>query len=595
MTIEKMLTQQVLEAVKACYGVELTEKDVQLQETRKEFAGDLTVVVFPFTRYSRKSPEETAKELGEYLKQNIEEVETYNVIKGFLNVVISSAYWIEVLNDVAKEEKYGYAKEPSGKTYMIEYSSPNTNKPLHLGHIRNNFLGWSVSEIQKANGHKVIMVNLVNDRGIHICKSMIAWEKFANGATPESTGTKGDHFVGDYYVRFDKEYKAQIKELMEQGKTEEEAKKEAPILLEAQEMLRKWEAGDEKVVSLWRTMNDWVLKGFDETYKMMGISFDKVYFESQTYKKGRDLVLKGLADGVLYRKDTGSVWADLTGDGLDHKLLLRDDGTSVYMTQDIGTAYDRFNEFNMDQEIYVVGNEQNYHFQVLSLVCKKLGFDWADKIKHLSYGMVELPEGKMKSREGTVVDADDLIDEMIHTARTTSEELGKLDGYTKEEAEDVYRKVALGALKYFILKVDPKKTMMFNPKESIDFNGNTGPFIQYTYTRIKSVLRKAEEAGVKIVPGDIHTALTEKGQNLVKLIAKLPAVVKEAGDNYSPALIGNYAYELAKEFNQFYHDYSILKEENEQVRNLRLLLARQCSVAIENAMGMLGIEMPERM
>lgn len=595
MTIEKMLTQQVLEAVKACYGVELTEKDVQLQETRKEFAGDLTVVVFPFTRYSRKSPEETAKELGEYLKQNIEEVETYNVIKGFLNVVISSAYWIEVLNDVAKEEKYGYAKEPSGKTYMIEYSSPNTNKPLHLGHIRNNFLGWSVSEIQKANGHNVIMVNLVNDRGIHICKSMIAWEKFANGATPESTGTKGDHFVGDYYVRFDKEYKAQIKELMEQGKTEEEAKKEAPILLEAQEMLRKWEAGDEKVVSLWRTMNDWVLKGFDETYKMMGISFDKVYFESQTYKKGRDLVLKGLADGVLYRKDTGSVWADLTGDGLDHKLLLRDDGTSVYMTQDIGTAYDRFNEFNMDQEIYVVGNEQNYHFQVLSLVCKKLGFDWADKIKHLSYGMVELPEGKMKSREGTVVDADDLIDEMIHTARTTSEELGKLDGYTKEEAEEVYRKVALGALKYFILKVDPKKTMMFNPKESIDFNGNTGPFIQYTYTRIKSVLRKAEEVGVKIVPGDIHTALTEKEQNLVKLIVKLPAVVKEAGDNYSPALIGNYAYELAKEFNQFYHDYSILKEENEQVRNLRLLLAQQCSVAIENAMGMLGIEMPERM
>ena len=595
MTIEKMLTQQVLEAVKACYGVELTEKDVQLQETRKEFAGDLTVVVFPFTRYSRKSPEETAKELGEYLKQNIEEVETYNVIKGFLNVVISSAYWIEVLNDVAKEEKYGYAKEPSGKTYMIEYSSPNTNKPLHLGHIRNNFLGWSVSEIQKANGHNVIMVNLVNDRGIHICKSMIAWEKFANGATPESTGTKGDHFVGDYYVRFDKEYKAQIKELIEQGKTEEEAKKEAPILLEAQEMLRKWEAGDEKVVSLWRTMNDWVLKGFDETYKMMGISFDKVYFESQTYKKGRDLVLKGLADGVLYRKDTGSVWADLTGDGLDHKLLLRDDGTSVYMTQDIGTAYDRFNEFNMDQEIYVVGNEQNYHFQVLSLVCKKLGFDWADKIKHLSYGMVELPEGKMKSREGTVVDADDLIDEMIHTARTTSEELGKLDGYTKEEAEEVYRKVALGALKYFILKVEPKKTMMFNPKESIDFNGNTGPFIQYTYTRIKSVLRKAEEAGVKIVPGDIHTALTEKEQNLVKLIAKLPAVVKEAGDNYSPALIGNYAYELAKEFNQFYHDYSILKEENEKVRNLRLLLARQCSVAIQNAMGMLGIEMPERM
>ena len=595
MTIEKMLTQQVLEAVKACYGVELTEKDVQLQETRKEFAGDLTVVVFPFTRYSRKSPEETAKELGEYLKQNIEEVETYNVIKGFLNVVISAAYWIEVLNEVAREEKYGYAKEPSGKTYMIEYSSPNTNKPLHLGHIRNNFLGWSVSEIQKANGHHVIMVNLVNDRGIHICKSMIAWEKFANGATPESTGTKGDHFVGDYYVRFDKEYKAQTKELMEKGMTEEEAKKQAPILLEAQEMLRKWEAGDEKTVALWRKMNDWVLKGFEETYKMMGITFDKVYFESETYKKGRDIVLKGLADGVLYRKDTGSVWADLTGDGLDHKLLLRDDGTSVYMTQDIGTAYDRFNEFNMDQEIYVVGNEQNYHFQVLSLVCKKLGFDWADKIKHLSYGMVELPEGKMKSREGTVVDADDLIAEMIHTARTTSEELGKLDGYSEEEAEDVYRKVALGALKYFILKVDPKKTMMFNPKESIDFNGNTGPFIQYTYTRIRSVLRKAEEAGIQIVLGDIHTGLTEKEQNLIRFIAKLPAVVKEEGDNYSPALLGNYAYDLAKEFNQFYHDYSILKEENEQVRNLRLLLAQQCSVAIRSAMGMLGVEMPERM
>lgn len=595
MTIEKMLTRQVLEAVKACYGVELTEKDVQLQETRKEFAGDLTVVVFPFTRYSRKSPEETAKELGEYLQQNIEEVETYNVIKGFLNVVISAAYWIEVLNEVAQEEKFGYAKEPSGKTYMIEYSSPNTNKPLHLGHIRNNFLGWSVSEIQKANGHQVIMANLVNDRGIHICKSMIAWEKFADGATPESTGTKGDHFVGDYYVRFDKEYKAQIKDLMDKGIPEEEAKKQAPILLEAQEMLRQWEAGDEKTVALWRKMNDWVLKGFEETYKMMGITFDKVYFESETYKKGRDLVLKGLADGVLYRKDTGSVWADLTAEGLDHKLLLRDDGTSVYMTQDIGTAYDRFNEFNMDQEIYVVGNEQNYHFQVLSLVCKKLGFDWADKIKHLSYGMVELPEGKMKSREGTVVDADDLIEEMIHTARTTSEELGKLDGYSIEEAEDVYRKVALGALKYFILKVDPKKTMMFNPKESIDFNGNTGPFIQYTYTRIRSVLRKAEEAGIQIEPGDIHTGLTEKEQNLIKLIAKLPAVVKEAGDNYSPALIGNYAYELAKEFNQFYHDYSILKEEDVRVRNLRLLLAQQCSVAIRNAMGMLGIEMPERM
>ena len=596
MTIEKMLTQQVLEAVKACYGVELMEKDVQLQETRKEFAGDLTVVVFPFMRYSRKSPEETAKELGEYLKQNIVELGEYNVIKGFLNVVISSAYWIEVLNEVAAEEKYGYAKTQTGKTIMIEYSSPNTNKPLHLGHIRNNLLGWSVSEIQKANGHNVIMVNLVNDRGIHICKSMIAWKLFAEGATPESTGMKGDHFVGDYYVRFDKEYKAQVKALMEQqGLEEEEAKKQAPILLAAQEMLRKWEAGDEETVSLWRMMNDWVLKGFEETYRLMGIGFDKIYFESETYKKGRDIVLKGLADGVLYRKETGSVWADLTGDGLDHKLLLRDDGTSVYMTQDIGTAYDRFNEFNMDEEIYVVGNEQNYHFQVLKLVCGKLGFAWADKIKHLSYGMVELPEGKMKSREGTVVDADDLILEMIHTARTTSQELGKLEGYTEAEAEEVYRKVALGALKYFILKVDPKKTMMFNPKESIDFNGNTGPFIQYTYTRIQSVLRKAAEMGIAPVVGDLHAPLTDKEQYLIKLIAKLPAVVKEAGEMYSPALLGNYAYDLAKEFNQFYHDYSILKEENEVVRNLRLLLAQQCSVAIRSAMGMLGIEMPERM
>lgn len=595
MSIESLLTSKVIEAVKQCYGADVEAGNIQLQATRKEFAGDLTVVVFPFTRFSKKSPEETAKQLGDYLREHIDEIKDYNVVKGFLNIEISSAYWLRVLNEVAREEKYGYRKEKSGSSYMIEYSSPNTNKPLHLGHIRNNLLGWSVSEIQKANGHDVKMVNLVNDRGIHICKSMIAWKKFADGATPESTGMKGDHFVGDYYVRFDKEYKAEIKKLMEQGMDEEEAKKNAPILLEAQEMLRKWEAGDEDTVSLWRTMNDWVLKGFDETYKLMGVGFDKVYFESQTYKKGRDIVLKGLADGVLYRKETGSVWADLTGDGLDHKLLLRDDGTSVYMTQDIGTAYDRFNEFSIDEMIYVVGNEQNYHFQVLSLICKKLGFDWADKIRHLSYGMVELPEGKMKSREGTVVDADDLMAEMINTARETSKELGKLEGYSEEEAEDVYRKVALGALKYFILKVDPKKTMMFNPKESIDFNGNTGPFIQYTYARIKSILRKAEEAGIQAGAADIHIALSDKEQDLIKSIAKLPAVVKEAGENYSPALLGNYAYELAKEFNQFYHDFSILKEEDIAVRNFRLLLAKECSEAIKNAMGMLGIEMPERM
>lgn len=596
MTIESLLTAKVIEAVKQCYGADVTEKDVQLQATRKDFAGDLTVVVFPFTRYSHKSPEETGKELGEYLKRNIEEIQDYNVIKGFLNIVISSAYWIGVLNGVAAELKYGYAKEASGRRYMIEYSSPNTNKPLHLGHIRNNLLGWSVSEIQKANGHEVRMVNLVNDRGIHICKSMIAWQKFAEGATPESAGMKGDHFVGDYYVRFDKEYKAQIKQLMEEkGLDEEEAKKQAPILLEAQEMLRKWEAGDEATVSLWRKMNDWVLKGFDETYKLMGVGFDKIYFESQTYKKGRDIVLKGLADGVLYRKDSGSVWADLTGDGLDHKLLLRDDGTSVYMTQDIGTAYERFNEYDMDEMVYVVGNEQNYHFQVLSLICGKLGFPWSDKIKHLSYGMVELPEGKMKSREGTVVDADDLMQEMINTARETSQELGKLEGYSEAEAEDVYRKVALGALKYFILKVDPKKTMMFNPKESIDFNGNTGPFIQYTYARIQSVLRKAAEAGNAVGAADVHIPISDKEQDLIKLVSKLPAVVKEAGDTYSPALLANFSYELSKEFNQFYHDFSILKEENEAVRNFRLLLAKECSEAIKNVMGMLGIEMPDRM
>ena len=596
MNIESLLTAKVIEAVKECYGAEVEPDKIQLQATRKEFAGDLTVVVFPFTRFSKKSPEETGKELGEYLKSHIEEVKDYNVVKGFLNVEISSAYWLEVLNEVSRDSQYGYRHEKSGHSYMIEYSSPNTNKPLHLGHIRNNLLGWSVSEIQKANGHEVKMVNLVNDRGIHICKSMIAWKKFANGATPDSVGMKGDHFVGDYYVRFDKEYKEQVKQLMaEKGLDEEEAKKQAPILLEAQDMLRKWEAGDEETVALWRTMNGWVLKGFDETYRLMGVGFDKVYFESQTYKKGRDIVLKGLADGILYRKDTGSVWADLTGDGLDHKLLLRDDGTSVYMTQDIGTAYERFNEFDMDEMIYVVGNEQNYHFQVLSLICGKLGFAWANKIKHLSYGMVELPEGKMKSREGTVVDADDLMQEMINTARETSQELGKLDGYSAEEAEDVYRKVALGALKYFILKVDPKKTMLFNPKESIDFNGNTGPFIQYTYARIQSVLRKAAEAGTVPQEVAIHVPLSEKEQQLIKLIAKLPDVVGEAGNTYSPALLANYSYDLAKEFNQFYHDFSILKEENDSVKNFRLLLAKVCGEAIKNAMGMLGIEMPDRM
>ncbi|MDL2231862.1 arginine--tRNA ligase [Porphyromonadaceae bacterium OttesenSCG-928-L07] len=595
MSIENLLTAKVIEAVKSCYGVEMNPTDIQLQSTRKEFEGDLTVVVFPFTRFSKKSPEETGKQLGDYLKENIDEVCDYNVVKGFLNIAISSAYWISLLNDIADEERYGYAKEKSGLTYMIEYSSPNTNKPLHLGHIRNNLLGWSVSEIQKANGHDVVMVNLVNDRGIHICKSMIAWQKFGNGATPESTGTKGDHFVGDYYVKFDQEYKKEIQALMKGGMEEEEAKKNAPILLEAQEMLRKWEAGDEETVALWRKMNDWVLKGFDETYRLMGIGFDKIYYESETYKKGRDIVLQGLKDGVLYKKDSGSIWADLTEDGLDHKLLLRDDGTSVYMTQDIGTAYDRFREFKIDEMTYVVGNEQNYHFQVLSLICQKLGFDWANKIHHLSYGMVELPEGKMKSREGTVVDADDLMQEMINTARTTSQELGKLEGYTEAEAEAVYRKVALGALKYFMLKVDPKKTMLFNPQESIDFNGNTGPFIQYTYARIQSVLRKTAALGVEVKNSLVGISISDKEQNLIKLIAKLPAVVKEAGDNNSPALLANYAYELAKEYNQFYHDFSILKEENDEIRNFRLLLSKESAEAIKNSMGMLGVEMPDKM
>ncbi|MDR0544707.1 MAG: arginine--tRNA ligase [Odoribacteraceae bacterium] len=595
MTIENMLAARVAAAVKECYGAQVSEKEVQLQETRKEFDGDWTVVVFPFTRHSRKSPEATAAELGDYLQRHIPEIQEYNVIKGFLNLTIAPAYWIGVLNDIAATPRYGRARQPSGKRFMVEYSSPNTNKPLHLGHIRNNFLGWSVSEILRANGHDVIMVNLVNDRGIHICKSMIAWKHFANGATPESAGKKGDHFVGDYYVRFDRAYKEQVEELTKAGLSADDARERAPILLEAREMLRKWEAGDPETVALWRRMNDWVLDGFEETYRLMGVSFDKVYFESETYKKGRDLILKGLADGALYRKESGSVWADLTSDGLDHKLLLRDDGTSVYMTQDIGTAHDRFSEFDVDEEIYVVGNEQNYHFQVLALVCRKLGFEWADKIKHLSHGMVELPEGRMKSREGTVVDADDLIAEVIETARATSRELGKLDGYSEEEAEEVYRKVALGALKYFILKIDPKKTITFNPKESIDFNGNTGPFIQYTYARVRSVERKAQEAGIEIRPADPLSPLTTKEQNLVKLIARLPAVVAEAGANYSPALLANYAYELAKEFNQFYHDYPILKEENPAARATRLLLASQCAVAIRAAAAMLGMEMPERM
>ena len=597
MNIESIIKGKVVEAINSCYGQEIDDKTVQIQKTRREFEGDLTVVVFPFLRFSKKSPEVTANDLGAFLTENIESVTGFNVVKGFLNLVIDNSYWISVLNSALKAENYGFKKlEAGAKKVMIEYSSPNTNKPLHLGHIRNNLLGYSVAQLLKANGYEVIKVNLVNDRGIHICKSMLAWLRFGEGETPESTGLKGDHLVGKYYVKFDQEYKKEIETLVANGMDADEAKKKAPLLVEAQDMLVKWEANDEEVVALWRKMNDWVLAGFDVTYKKMGVDFDKVYFESETYKQGKALVERGLEEGVLYKKDTGSVWANLEADGLDHKLLLRDDGTSVYMTQDIGTAYERFNEFNIDEHIYVVGNEQNYHFQVLSLVLGKLGYEWSNKIQHLSYGMVELPEGKMKSREGTVVDADELMDEMVNTARDTSNELGKLQGYSNEEAEDVYNKVAMGALKYFILKVDPKKNMMFNPKDSIDFNGNTGPFIQYTYARIQSVLKKAIDAGIEVPElAVINLSISEKESNLIQVIANYPVVIKEAGDATSPAQIANYVYELVKEYNQFYHDFPIAKEENVELRAFRLVLSKQVAQIIKSGMDLLGIGVPERM
>ncbi len=597
MSIESIIKGKVVEAISACYGQKVEEDSVQIQKTRREFEGDLTVVVFPFLRFSKKSPEETANDLGNYLQENIDAIPSFNIVKGFLNLVIDNSYWLSVLNEAIKTENYGFIPLTEGaKKVMIEYSSPNTNKPLHLGHIRNNLLGYSVAQILKANGLEVIKVNLVNDRGIHICKSMLAWLRFGEGETPESTGIKGDHLVGKYYVKFDQEYKKEIEALVAGGMEADEAKKQAPLLLEAQEMLVKWEAGDEETVALWRKMNDWVLAGFDITYKTMGVDFDKVYFESDTYKKGKAIVMRGLDEGVLYQKETGSVWANLESDGLDHKLLLRDDGTSVYMTQDIGTAYERFDEFKIDEHIYVVGNEQNYHFQVLSLVMGKLGYEWHDKIQHLSYGMVELPEGKMKSREGTVVDADDLMKEMVNTARETSEELGKLSGYSKEEAEDVYYKVAMGALKYFILKVDPKKNMMFNPKDSIDFNGNTGPFIQYTYTRIQSVIRKATENGIEIpelAKADLN--ISEKESFLIQMLANYPNVIKDAGRDTSPALISNYIYDLSKEYNQFYHDFPMNKEENEDLRNFRFVLSKQVGEIIKSGMSLLGVSLPERM
>ena len=588
--IEEFISGVVAAASNELYG---TSDNLQIQKTRKEFEGDYTVVVFPLLRASRKSPEATATELGEKIVASTPEIKSFNVIKGFLNLVVEPSFWSARFAEIAATEDYGMAPA-SGRTIMIEYSSPNTNKPLHLGHIRNNLLGYSVATILKANGHNVIKVNLVNDRGIHICKSMLAWQLYGNGETPETSGMKGDHLVGKYYVEFDKHYKAEVKELVAGGMSEDEAKKKAPVMLAAQEMLRKWEAKDPEVYALWETMNGWVYEGFDVTYKAMGVDFDKVYYESQTYLLGKSLVEDGLKKGVFFRKEDNSVWIDLEADGLDQKLLLRGDGTSVYMTQDLGTALSRFEENKLDDMIYVVGNEQNYHFQVLKLVLKKLGYEWSDNIFHLSYGMVELPEGKMKSREGTVVDADDLIADMIGTAREMSDELGKLDGASEEEARAISEMVGLGALKYFILKVDPKKTMLFDPRESIDFNGNTGPFIQYTHARICSILRKAQEANIsteEFTSAELLPAEVE----LIKLLAEYPATVRIAGEQFAPSVIAAYAYDLAKQFNGYYHDHSILKEENVAVRALRLMLAKEVARVIRSAMSLLGIAVPERM
>ena len=605
MKIEDKLVASVISGLKALYSQEVPEKMVQIQKTKKEFEGHLTLVVFPFLKMSRKGPEQTAQEIGEYLKVNEPAVAAFNVIKGFLNLTIASATWIDLLNEIQADEQYGLVKATeTSPLVMIEYSSPNTNKPLHLGHVRNNLLGNALANIVAANGNKVVKTNIVNDRGIHICKSMLAWKKYGNGETPETSGKKGDHLVGDYYVSFDKHYKAEVKELMTefaaQGMSEDEAKAKAeaasPLMQEAREMLVKWEAGDPEIRGLWEMMNNWVYAGFDETYRKMGVSFDKIYYESNTYLEGKEKVMEGLEKGFFFKKEDGSVWADLTAEGLDHKLLLRGDGTSVYMTQDIGTAKLRFADYPIDKMIYVVGNEQNYHFQVLSILLDKLGFEWGKSLVHFSYGMVELPEGKMKSREGTVVDADDLMEEMIATAKETSQELGKLDGLTQEEADDIARIVGLGALKYFILKVDARKNMTFNPKESIDFNGNTGPFIQYTYARIQSVLRKAKEAGIEIpaqLPAGIE--LSEKEEGLIQMVADFAAIVKQAGEDYSPSIIANYTYDLVKEYNQFYHDFSILREENEAVKVFRLALSENVAKVVRLGMGLLGIEVPDRM
>ena len=606
MKIEDKLVASVISGLKALYSQEVPEKMVQIQKTKKEFEGHLTLVVFPFLKMSRKGPEQTAQEIGEYLKVNEPAVAAFNVIKGFLNLTIASATWIDLLNEIQADEQYGLVKATeTSPLVMIEYSSPNTNKPLHLGHVRNNLLGNALANIVAANGNKVVKTNIVNDRGIHICKSMLAWKKYGNGETPETSGKKGDHLVGDYYVSFDKHYKAEVKELMTeftaQGMSEDEAKAKAeaasPLMQEAREMLVKWEAGDPEVRTLWKKMNDWVYAGFDETYRMMGVTFDKIYYESETYLEGKEKVMEGLEKGFFYRKEDGSVWADLTPEGLDEKLLLRSDGTSVYMTQDIGTAKLRFRDYPIDKMIYVVGNEQNYHFQVLSILLDKLGFEWGKDLVHFSYGMVELPNGKMKSREGTVVDADDLVAEMIGSARKMSEDkINKLTDLSEDEANEIARIVGLGALKYFILKVDARKNMLFNPAESIDFNGNTGPFIQYTYARIRSILRKASEAGISIPETlSAQTDLSEKEISLIQMLADFPNVVKQAGSDYNPSCIANYCYDLVKEYNQFYHDFSILHEENENKKTFRLVLSAEISKIIRTGMGLLGIEVPERM
>ena len=594
MNIESQIITSAQEAVSSLYGQQVPEKMVQLQKTRSEFEGNLTLVVFPFLKISKKNPEQTAQEIGQYLADHCEAVAGYNVVKGFLNLVIAPAAWLALLNDINANEHYGERQaNENSPLVMIEYSSPNTNKPLHLGHVRNNLLGWSLAQIMQANGNRVVKTNIVNDRGIHICKSMLAWLKYGNGETPETSGKKGDHLIGDYYVAFDKYYREEVKQLVESGMDEEQAKQEAPLIKEAHEMLVKWENNDPEVRALWQKMNNWVYAGFDETYKKMGVSFDKIYYESQTYLKGKAKVEEGLAKGLFERHADNSVWADLTNEGLDQKLLLRSDGTSVYMTQDIGTAEMRFQDYPIDKMIYVVGNEQNYHFQVLSILLDRLGFKWGKELVHFSYGMVELPNGKMKSREGTVVDADDLMALMVSDAKKTSEELGKFDDMSEDERNEIARIVGMGALKYFILKVDARKNMLFNPEESIDFNGNTGPFIQYTYARIRSILRKAGEQRVSEAP--LNAVLSDKETELIQKMSEYGAAVEQAGKDYSPSGIANYCYELTKVFNQFYHDYSILNEADEQKKLVRLVIARNVAKVIRNGMALLGIEVPERM